>query len=37
MQVFELPTVLAYPLFYKLVVPDASLVSRAAAQVKSCM
>jgi len=31
-QVFELPTVLAYPLFYKLVVPEASLVSKAAMQ-----
>lgn len=27
---FELPTVLAYPLFYKLVVPDESLVTREA-------
>lgn len=27
---FELPTVLAYPLFYKLVVPEESLVRRAA-------
>mmetsp|Transcript_5146 Transcript_5146/g.14795 ORF Transcript_5146/g.14795 Transcript_5146/m.14795 type:complete len:540 (-) Transcript_5146:595-2214(-) len=29
-EVFELPTVLAYPLFYKLVVPDESLVTREA-------
>ena len=29
---FELPTVLAYPLFYKLVVPEASLVGKAAMQ-----
>lgn len=30
MQVFELPSVLAYPLFYKLVAPEASLVSKDA-------
>lgn len=29
---FELPSVLAYPLFYKLVAPEASLVSKAAMQ-----
>ena len=29
-QVFELPSVLAYPLFYKLVVPDQALVPSAA-------
>jgi hypothetical protein len=32
LQVFELPSVLAYPLFYKLVAPEASLVGRAAMQ-----
>ena len=32
LQVFELPSVLAYPLFYKLVAPEASLVSKAAMQ-----
>ena len=30
MQVFELPTMLAYPLFYKLVVQDEALVTREA-------
>jgi hypothetical protein len=32
LQVFELPSVLAYPLFYKLVAPEASLVSQTAMQ-----
>ena len=27
-QVFELPTVLAYPLFYKLVAPESSVVRK---------
>ena len=30
MQVFELPTVLAYPLFYKLVTPESSVVRKDA-------
>jgi len=29
-QVFELPTVLAYPLFYKLVAPESSVVRKDA-------
>lgn len=32
-EVFELPSVLAYPLFYKLVIPEQALVSRAAVSV----
>lgn len=30
LQVFELPTVLAYPLFYKLVAPESSVVRKDA-------